>query len=127
MAFFLEIEKTTSLPYLLIDEEKGYMRLEGRSFHESVTAFFKEIFDWLDVYLASDFGTFTFDFEMNYFNSSTSKLLYNMLMKMDRHVTDDKEIIVNWITTEDNDIIIECGEEFQDEIEDLTFNMVIKK
>ena len=50
-----------------------------------------------------------------------------MLMKMDRYATSENKVVVNWITTEDNDIIIECGEEFQDEIEDLTFNMVIKK
>ena len=126
MAFYLEKEKTTSMPYLLVDEEKNYMKLEGRSFHESVTEFFEDIFNWLDVYLKSDFGTFTFDFEMNYFNSSTSKLLHNMLMKMDQYATDDKKIIVNWITTDDNDIIIECGEDFQEEIENLEFNMVIQ-
>ena len=126
MAYYLEREKTTSMPYLLVDEERGYLRLEGRSFHEGVTTFFKEIFDWLDIYLASDFGVFTFDFEMNYFNSSTSKLLHNMLMKMDRYVTDANKVIVNWITTEDNDIIIECGEDFREEIENLAFNMVIQ-
>jgi hypothetical protein len=126
MAFYLEKEKTTSTPYLLVDEAKGYMKLEGRSFHEGITDFFKEIFDWLDIYLKTDFGEFTFDFEMNYFNSSTSKLLHNMLMKMDRHAAGGNKIIVNWITTEDNDIIIECGEDFQEEIEELTFNMVKK-
>jgi hypothetical protein len=126
MAFYLEKNKTTSTPYLLIDEEKGYMKLEGRSFHEDVTTFFKEIFDWLDIYLPTDFDEFTFDFEMDYFNSSTSKLLHNMLMKMDIYATVDKKIVINWITTEDNDIIIECGEDFQEEIEELTFNMVIK-
>ena len=126
MAFYLEKEKTTSTPYLLVDEENGYMKLEGRSFNEDVTTFFKEIFDWLDIYLQTDFSEFTFDFEMDYFNSSTSKLLHNMLMKMDSCTTDKNKIVINWITTEDNDIIIECGEDFQEEIEELTFNMVIK-
>ena len=126
MAFYLEKEKTTSTPYILVDEEKGYMRLEGRSFHGNVVAFYKDINDWLDSYLASDFGVFTFDFEMNYFNSSTSKLLHNMLMKMDRSVSEGKEVLVNWITTEDNENIIECGEDFQEEIEHLTFKIIIK-
>ncbi|MCL2441926.1 MAG: DUF1987 domain-containing protein [Treponema sp.] len=126
MALYLEKEKTTSTPYLLIDEKKSYLKLEGRSFHENITDFFKEIFDWLDVYLTTDFGFFTFDLEMDYFNSATSKLLHNMLMKMDRYTTDKNKIIVNWITTEDNDIIIECGEDLLDEVEKLTFNMVIK-
>jgi hypothetical protein len=126
MVYRLEKEKTTSTPYILIDEEKSYMRFEGRSFHENVVEFFSDVNAWLDTYLAKDFGTFTFDFEMNYFNSSTSKLLHNMLTKMDRYASDEKKVIVNWITTEDNDIIIECGEDFQDDFSNLKFNLIIK-
>jgi len=126
MAYRLEKEKTTSTPYILIDEEKSYMKFEGRSFHENVAEFYKDVNDWLDTYLAIDFGTFTFDFEMNYFNSSTSKLLHNMLTKMDKCASDKKKVIVNWITTGDNDIIIECGEDFHEDFSNLEFNMTVK-
>jgi hypothetical protein len=126
MAYRLEKERTTSTPYILIDEEKSYMRFEGRSFHENVVEFYKDVNNWLDAYLEKDFGVFTFDFEMNYFNSSTSKLLHNMLTKMDECACDKRKVIVNWITTEDNDIIIECGEDFQEDFNNLEFNMIIK-
>jgi len=49
-----------------------------------------------------------------------------MLMKMDSFTTAENKVTVNWITTEDNEIIIECGEDLMDEIEELTFNMVIR-
>jgi len=126
MAYRLEKEKTTSTPYILIDEEKSYMKFEGRSFHENVVEFYKDVNNWLDTYLEKDFGSFTFDFEMNYFNSSTSKLLHNMLTKMDARASDTNKVIVNWITTEDNDIIIECGEDFHEDFTNLEFNMIIK-
>ena len=29
----LELEKTGSTPYILIDEEKGYMHFQGECFH----------------------------------------------------------------------------------------------
>ena len=125
MAFYLEREKATSTPYVLIDEKKSYMKLEGRCFHENVAEFFKEVNNWLDVYLATDFGTFTFDCAINYFNSSTTKLLLNMLFKMDKHASEENQIIVNWITTEDNEIMIECGEDFAEDLNNLEFNMVI--
>jgi hypothetical protein len=125
MAYRLEKEKTGSTPYLLIDEERNYMKLEGRSFHENIVDFFKDANEWLDRYLATDFGTFTFDCEMNYFNSSTAKLLLNIIMKLDKNTGDGKEVVINWITTESNDIVIECGEDFQDEVENLTFNLVV--
>ena len=124
MAFRLEKKQTTSTPYILVDEEKNYMKLEGRCFHEKVGEFFREINEWLDVYLVSDFKTFTFDNEITYFNSSTTKLLLNMLLKLDSHASAEKEIVVNWITTMDNDIMIECGEDFKEEMSKLKFNLV---
>ena len=125
MAFHMEKQRTTSTPYVLIDEEKSYMRLEGRCFHEKVAEFFMEVNEWLNSYLPSDFGSFTFDCALDYFNSSTTKLLYNMLLKMDKYVSDRKKIIVNWITTEDNDIMVECGEDFQEDVSSLEFNLVV--
>jgi len=126
MAYFLEKEKTGSTPYVLIDEEKKFMRIAGESFHENIVEFFQEINSWLEEYLASDFDAFTFECEMKYFNSSTAKLLLNMLLHMDDYASDDKKIIVNWITTQDNEIIIECGEDFQEEMSNLEFNLIIK-
>jgi len=125
MAFYLEKEKTGSTPYVLIDEAKKYMKIEGESYHENVIEFFKEVNDWLSVRSESELDSFTFDCEMLYFNSSTAKLLLNMLLHMDDCAADGKQITVNWITTEDNDIIIECGEDFQEELSNVTFNMVI--
>jgi len=125
MAFRLEREKATSTPYVFIDEEKNYMKLEGRCFHENVAGFFKDVNDWLDSYLASDFGTFTFDCAISYFNSSTTKLLLNMLMKMDKYASKEKKIIVNWLTTEDNEIMVECGEDFREDLNNLQFNLII--
>lgn len=125
MAFLLEIEKTGSTPYILIDEDKGYMKFMGESFHENALEFYKEIDDWLKDYLESDFDAFTFDCELLYFNSSTAKYLFNMLMEMDDRASEGKKIIVNWITTEDNDIIMECGYDFKEDIENLEFNLVI--
>lgn len=125
MAFYLERQKTGSTPYVLVDEEKSFIKIEGESYHENVIGFFKEINDWLENYLESDFDTLTFECGMEYFNSATAKLLLNILINMDEHASDNKKIIVNWISTEDNDIIIECGEDFQEEMSNLKFNLVV--
>lgn len=125
MAFHLEKEKTGSTPYVLIDEERDYMRFEGESYSENIIEFFKEISDWLYTYLQSDFEKFTFDCELTYFNSSTAKILLNIILDIDEFAQ-DKEVVINWITTEDDDINIECGEDFKEDVENATFNVVIK-
>lgn len=125
MAFLLEKQKTGSTPYVLVDEEKQYMKFEGESFHENVIGFFSEVNNWLKDYLETDFTSLTFDCELQYFNSSTAKLLLNMLLEMDEYASGEKKVTVNWVTTEDNDIIIECGEDFQEEMSNLEFNLVV--
>ena len=125
MAYRLEREKTDMTPYVLIDEESGYMKLEGESYHENVFDFFQEISLWLGRYLKTDFTAFTFDCELKYFNSSTVKLLLTMLLEMDRSLN-SKNISVNWITTKNNRIIIECGEDFQEDLENLSFHLIAR-
>lgn len=124
MGFKLEKEKTGSTPYILIDEDNSYMKFEGKSFHENVFEFYSETIKWLDEYLATDFDTFTFESNLIYFNSSTAKLLLNMLKDMDKAAAAGKKVIVNWVTTEDNDILIEYAEDFQELLDHLEFNLI---
>jgi len=126
MAFRLEREKTDLTPYVLIDEESGYMNLEGESYHENIYEFFSEIREWLDEYLSKDFESFTFDFELKYFNSSTVRILLGILRDMDKSACVDN-ITVNWITTKGNKIIIECGEKFQENLKNLKLNFIINE
>jgi len=127
MPFKLEREKTKTTPYVLIDEEKGYMCMEGESYLEDIVGFFKEINEWLKEYMTSDFSAFTFDCELAYFNSSTTKQIYNILRLMDANAP-GREVVVNWIVAdEDDDMLIECGEDYKEDMENLKFIISIKK
>jgi len=127
MAYRLEREKTKTTPYVLIDDEKGYIKFEGESYLEDILGFFKEINEWLERYLSSDFEMLTFDCAIEYFNSSTAKLLFNMLRAMDKSAAAGKKVIVNWIVAKDDDMLLECGEDFKDEMENLEFNLILNK
>ena len=123
--FKLEREKTDLTPYVLIDEEKKYMKLEGESYHENVTLFFKDITEWMTGFLEKDFDSFTFDCCLTYFSSSTVKVLLNIFLDMDNS-KNAKNINVNWITTKKNKIIIECGEDYKEDMKNIVFNIVVK-
>jgi len=127
MSFKLERERTRTTPYILIDEEKGYMRFEGESYLEDIVGFFKEINEWLKDYLTSDFTEVTFDCELEYFNSSTTKQIYNILRLMDANAP-GRKVVVNWIVDSgDDDMLIECGEDYKDDMENLEFNIIIRE
>ena len=125
MGFRLEKEKTDMTPYVLIDEERKYMKIEGESYPGDVFGYFREISQWLGNFLSTDFDKFTFDCELRYFNSSTVKLLLNMLLDMDDS-PNSKNITVNWITDKNNTIIIECGEDFQEDLKNINFKFIKK-
>ena len=125
MPFRLERERTKTTPYVLIDEEKGYMRFEGESYLEDIIGFFKEINEWLQRYILSDFASLTFDCALEYFNSSTTKQIYNILRLMDGSAV-GRKVVVNWIVAhEDDDMLIESGEDYRDDMENLEFNIII--
>jgi len=64
---------------------------------------------------------------LEYFNSSTTKQIYNILRLMDASAP-GKKVVVNWIIAEkDDDMLIECGEDYQEDMKNLAFNINIKE
>lgn len=121
----LEVAKTISTPHMLIDAENNYLMLSGESFPENIINFYEPLLTWLESYLKTDFPSFTFDCYLVYFNSSTSKLLMNILGAMNDAAALGKTVIVNWHSSKENDVIIECGEEFGEDFSEMQFNIII--
>jgi hypothetical protein len=126
MAFFLEKKRTKSSPYVLIDESKHIMRFEGESFSEHTIEFYQDIKNWLGGYLESDFETFTFDCCMVYFNSSTLKILSDMITLMDESSVGGKTVVINWYANGGDDMAKELCEDFQEDLENITINLVLE-
>ncbi len=128
MSGVFEKERSGSTPYILFDPERHYLRMEGESFHENVAEFYAELDRLVGQYIYTDFSTFTFDCALSYFNSSTAKFLLNFFLNIDDAIAQtQKEVIVRWIADADNEIIVEFGEDFAEELEHIEFCMVIQE
>jgi hypothetical protein len=124
----LAIEATKQTPKVSFDAENHVLEFQGESYPENMAVFAVPIFTWLEKYL-EQLGdqTFTVNIELTYFNSSSSKILLDLFDKLEEEVENNgKDIIVNWIYDADDDGIEEYGEEFQEDLESLTFNLVQK-
>ena len=64
--------------------------------------------------------------ELIYFNSSSSKVLMDLFDTLEEASEDGKDIVLNWIYDEDNEASLEYGEEFAEDMESLSFNLVEK-
>ena len=117
--YYFEIDKTGFTPYVLIDEANNLMKFDGESFHENTLDFFRNIIDWLDEYLSREHEPFTFECALNYFNSSTSKILFDMLEKMDESVENSGKIIIKWYVRKGNELMYELHEDLFEDFENL--------
>jgi len=123
----LIIEKTVSTPNIDFDYNMKKLRISGESFPENAAKFYEPIMKWIKEYLNQIVEEETkVEFEIIYFNSSTSKIFMTIFSLFDEEVERGKNMTVDWIASEDNDIAIECGEEFKEDLECIPFNIVIK-
>jgi len=124
VAFYLEKKKTKSTPYILIDEAKNYMKIDGDSFPEFAVEFYREVNDWLGDYLETDFKLFTFDCALKYINSSSTKILFDILALLDENIAEDKKIIINCFVDSNDHMMTELYEDIRDELENIKINLL---
>lgn len=124
----LVIEGTSSTPYINFDGSVNKMVIAGESFPENAAKFYAPVLDWVKEYIAMvDKQEVIAEFEIIYFNSSTSKILMMFFELLDDAVAEGKKIVVNWQCVARNETAIECGEEFREDLQNVPFNIVICK
>jgi len=125
----LKIQKTQSTPRVELNSQTHIHYIEGESYPEDTKEFYKPIMEWLEEYLdeVPDNQRVEFNFEIIYFNSSSSKALMDIFYLLDDAVAEgDKDIVINWLYIEENEAAEEYGEEFAEDLEAVEFNLVIK-
>ncbi|MDM8522904.1 DUF1987 domain-containing protein [Desulfococcaceae bacterium HSG8] len=123
----LMIEATKYTPEISFDCNNHVLDIKGKSYPENTSVFYQPIFEWLEEYLSSDeTQEVTVNMELIYFNSSSSKVLMDFCDRLDEAAEDGKKVTANWFYEEDDEDALEFGEEFQEELESVTFNLVEK-
>jgi hypothetical protein len=99
--------------------------LSGRSLPEDVTAFFAPLFEWLEEFSAKPLDGVEFQFRLEYFNTASSKLILDFLMKLEEiNASMDGALSVSWYYTEGDDDMMEAGEEYKDLVE-IPFSLIV--
>ena len=119
----IKIQGTDDTPAVILDAEKEVFQLSGRSLPEDVASFYDPIIDWLDDFAESDKQRMTFGFKLEYFNTASSKLILDVLLKLEEMFEGGKEIMVKWYYPEDDEDMEEAGEEYAD-IVDVPFEQI---
>ncbi len=118
----INIEATDETPKVILDTTSNTFEFSGKSLPEDVTIFYNPILEWLDGYAESPNESTNVVFKMDYFNTASSKLILDILMKIEEIHEDVGGVSVDWCYREDDEDMEEAGDEFSD-IVDIPFDL----
>lgn len=119
----IKIQGTEDTPKVILDKDNEVLEISGRSLPEDVTSFYDPILNWLDEYSGDPSAKTVFNFKLVYFNTASSKLLLDILMKLEEIHEDGHDVLIRWHYPEDDEDMEEAGEEYAD-IVDVPFEQV---
>ncbi len=121
----IDIKQTEFTPSVLFDTNSGVVEIKGNSLPENTFEFYAELMDSLKNYFENPKDATLIKMEINYFNSSSSKLFFDLFDLLDE-CKDKSSISVQWHYDVENESMEEAGEDFKDDFEDLDFQLVKK-
>jgi hypothetical protein len=119
----IKIMGTDDTPTVMLDAAKDIFEISGRSLPEDVAAFYNPLIDWMEKYNQAAKPKTIFNFKLVYFNTASSKMLLDILMKLEELHNAGKEVLVKWHYAEDDEDMKEAGEEYAD-IVDVPFEQI---
>ncbi len=120
----LKIEGSPKTPTIEFDFEKGFLEIKGRSIPENSIEFYKPLVDSLDAYSTSSKPNTSVNIQLEYFNTSSSKCILDVFKKLENiHKGGNSQVVINWHYEEDDEDMLEAGEDYQ-AIINVPFKMV---
>jgi hypothetical protein len=116
----LKIEGSAKTPTIEFNGS-GELLLKGRSIPENSIEFYKPILDWIENYGGSPKDKTVVNVQLEYFNTSSSKCILDVFKKLE--TLSDTAIEINWYYEEDDEDMLEAGEDYQ-AIIDIPFKMI---
>ena len=114
----INLEGTEDTPKIILDKTNKIFSISGRSLPEDSAEFYQPVLEWLEEYAKDPLPETVFDFKLEYFNTASSKLILDVLTKLE----DIDNAKVHWYFYEDDEDMEEAGEEFS-ELVDVEFEL----
>lgn len=110
-------------PEVILDKATNEFRFTGKSLPEDVKEFYTPILEWIENYVEDPNEETLVEFDMEYFNSASSKQLLDVLERFAILAENGKGTVkVRWRFMEDDEDMEDAGESYAD-IVDIPFEM----
>lgn len=119
----ISIEGTPKTPTVNFNAGTGKIEIKGRSIPENSIEFYKPLVDWLEAYASSPAQLTEVNVQLEYFNTSSSKCILDVFKKLEVIFKSGNEVVINWYYEEDDEDMLEAGEDYQSIIR-IPFKMI---
>ncbi|MFP4041993.1 MAG: DUF1987 domain-containing protein [Bacteroidales bacterium] len=119
----VHIHRSDETPEVIMSTSEGMIKYSGRSMPEDAKSFYLPLKEWILKYAENPTPGTQVIFEYEYFNTSSSKMIMEIIEATNKIGAKDKNFKVEWRYMEDDDDILEAGEEYE-EITGITFEFV---
>ena len=117
-------EQTSKTPFIELNPQNGKFEMKGKSIPENTKGFYNPLFLWIEEYSQNPAATTTFDIQLDYFNTSSAKVIVDFFKKLETIEKSGKgKVIINWHYDEDDGDMMEAGQDYQSIIK-VPFNLI---
>lgn len=119
----LFISASPTSPEIDFRFDQHTLSIKGESYPENAAAFYSPLIArvqaWLDGCVDA---AITVNVSLAYFNSSSTKMLFSFFDALNKAAIAGNQVRLNWYHDEDDDTILEFGQELQDDFGALDFH-----
>lgn len=109
----LIINSTEATPQVNFDPENGLLEIEGKLIPEDVGNFFAPIFEWIEHFSPDKKQLIVVRFCLFYYNTSSSKRIFNMMKKFDTLYLQGANLKIRWEYEEGDEDSIQEGQDYK--------------
>ncbi len=119
--------KYDNTPSILIDEANMLCRIEGSSFPEDAFEVYQHVLDWLQRIKNKNTGRkLVVEFDFDFLNSISHKKVWQIINELKGMHKEGKEVLVKWYYDENDEDIMEAGEDLG-ELINVPFELIVKE
>ncbi|MEH3085576.1 MAG: DUF1987 domain-containing protein [Xylophilus ampelinus] len=120
----LYIPPTPCSPEVDFQFDAHALSLRGESYPENAAAFYGGILARLQDYLTAQEGRrIEVRIALAYFNSSSTKMLFNLIEALSDAAGRGNEVVLHWYHDEEDDTILEFGQELREDFPAIDFSL----
>lgn len=120
----LKIIGSEKIPTIELDADAGVLSIKGRSIPENSREFYAPVMSWIDEYGLNPKPDTTFIIGLDYFNTSSSKCLLDVLKRAESlHGANGCKVKIEWQYEEQDEDMLEAGKDYSAMV-DVPFELV---